>query len=709
MFEALKFSGKNNLPILLQAENSECGLACLAMISHYYGDNSEISFFRNGVESVNRGSDLGTLMKVARQHQMIGRAIRCEIDELHLFKDPVILHWNHNHYVVLKECSRKSVVVHDPAIGVRKLNLEEFSHHFTGVALELTPDADFKPEKNQERPGFADFMQGIRGFVPVLCQLLILAGVLQFITLLTPFYTQLVMDEVLVKGDVDLLLVLALGFALLTLIGVFTNTIRGWTKIYLTSQLSFEFSARLFKHLIFLPVYYFRKRHMGDIVSRFHSLNPVQEFITSSVITIILDGIMAAMTIVIVFIYSPVMATLVVGTLIVELLLQLSFYSPTKMRVNEQLVAEAKVDSNFMETIRTISSIKRYNKEEHSISVWQNNFCNSINAGIKVERLHLFLGALSSTISGISGIAIIYLGATQVLSEQMTIGMLFAFIAYKNHLQSAVNSLVGEFVNYLMLSLHFDRLSDIKMHALESDKGPMRTLSGTIQVRSLSFRYSEDAAPVIQDLNLTIGQGEQLAICGPSGSGKSTLINLMQADLTSTEGEICYDNLSARIVGIRSIRENCASVMHGDQLSSGSIKSNITFGSHSVDWADLEAASTLAGIHQDILALPMAYESLVGEMSSGLSAGQVQRILIARALYKKPKILFLDEGTAHLDKKAASTIMANIRSANITCIFITHQRTLLKSADIVLSIGNGKHRLNRIRRNTMTIVGSLES
>ena len=663
------------------------------MLSGYFGHQVDLQVFREHCNFGLRGASLSAIMRAAASHGFSCRAIRCEPAELHTFVQPVVLHWDFSHFVVLKKCSRNQVTIHDPAVGTRNITYEELSRHFTGVVLELTPNNDFKPRNTAIPLGIRDFLKNIHGIVPVLGQIFVLAFVLQLIALLSPFYTQLVVDEVLVKRDVDLLLILAFGFGFLIFISVMTQAVRGWASIYLTSQLSFQFGASLFHHLIHLPVTFFQKRHMGDIVSRFASLAPIQDFITGSAITVLLDGIMAISTLIVVFVYSPLLASVVLIAIMLDLVSQLIFFSPIKARANEQLVAEALLDSNFMETIRSIATIKRYGIEIHRINDWQNRLSETINAGINIGRLELGLSIAGGLITGISSITVIYLGAHEVLAGTMSIGMLFAFIAYKTQLQTALTSLVNELMTYLMLSLHFLRLSDIKLHPAEVCKLPTRRLSGAIELKSVSFRYDTDSPWIIRNLHLPVKPGHLVAIYGPSGSGKSTLLKIMQSGLTLEQGELYFDNQVLNVVGVRSVQANTASVMQEDQLFSGSIKTNITLGDNVIDWPRLENAAENAGIHQDIMNLPMAYESPAGEMGTCLSSGQVQRVLIARAFYRQPRILFLDEGTAHLDGPSAMKTMNTIRAMNITCVFVTHNKAHLALADTIVLIKNGQHRV----------------
>ncbi len=688
LLRTLHLGGRRQLPIVLQAEYSECGLACLAMVAAYHGQQESLLHLRERFQTSQHGVNLHHLMMMARRFCLTSRALRCEIDEICKLELPVIIHWDFNHFVVVARASRTSITIHDPALGQRKYSLAAAARHFTGIALELTPDAQFKATDSAAKLSLRQFLGNLPGMVPILAQILFLSVILQFVALASPFYMQLVVDDVLVKQDVDLLILLATGFLAITLISLITQAIRGWTNIYLTNQLSLKFGSRLFHRLLSLKGDYFMKRHLGDVVSRFASLRPVQEFLTSSAITVLLDSVMALSTLTMILIYSPLLAGVVVLALLLYLVSQMAFYLPTRNRSHEQITANAKLDSNFMESIRSISAIKRFGAEQQRESEWQNRFNEVINANIRLSWLSLARDILNNGISGISQILVIFLGAKQVLSGQMSIGMLYAFMAYRSHLVSAATSLVNELIRFLMLSLHLERLSDIQLAAADTPP-PMQAapaISGRIRLDGVGFRHTDDQPWILQQIKLDIQPADRLCILGPSGCGKSTLLNVMQNLLPASRGEIYIDELPLSGAGSSALRTHSASVMQGEALLSGSILSNIAFNDPEFDYERVESAARLAMIHDDIMTMAMGYESLIGDMGTILSAGQQSRVLIARALYHRPKILFLDECTAHLDEATEAQVMQSIIDLEITCIFVTHNTRLTRHATAVLHL-----------------------
>jgi ATP-binding cassette subfamily B protein RaxB len=681
------------LPVVLQAEAAECGLACLAMIAAYHGDRSDLQTLRQRFGATLQGWSLRRLLQVAEALGLSGRALRIDVDELRALACPAVLHWDFDHFVVLKSVQRRHATIHNPAVGERRLPLDEVARHLTGVAVELTPTPALVRTEPQQRLPLWQFWRGTAGLERSVAQLLLLSTLIQLFALAAPSYMQIVVDDVLVKQDVDILHVLALGFLLLALIQVATKAVRGHASLYLTNQLSFSIGVRLTFHLLRLPLDYFRGRHLGDVLSRLRSLHPIQDFLSGGVVAAVIDGGMAITTLVVMFIYSPTLAAIALGAFALSGVLRAALFQPLQRRTHEHIVASACLDSNLMETIRALQGIKLFGKETERGQTWQNLFVESINTGARVGRFNIGFDAANGLLLGIESVLLVFVGAQQVLSGVLTIGMLYAVIAYRTHFANAMNSLIAQSAEYLMLRLHLERIADIVLTEAEpglttesSFRAPVR---GALRLEAVSFRWPGDDAALIQALDLDIGSGERVAIVGPSGVGKSTLLKLMLGLLRPTAGRISCDGMPLDTLGAASYRAGIAAVLQDDVLLSGSIRDNVSFFDLQYCPAKLERAARLACIHDDVSRLPMGYDSRIGDMGSLLSAGQQQRLLLARALYREPAILFLDEGTSHLDADTAASVMRSIAALGITCIFTTHDDAIAALADRVLILGSG--------------------
>lgn len=678
--------------MILQSEAAECGLACVAMVANYYGHQLDLTTLRNRYSVSLKGTNLQQLMLLANQLALASRALKLEVDELAKLQKPCILHWEMNHFVVLTKVGRNSVTILDPAIGERKVAMAEVDKAFTGVALELTPTTEFKKVDERVQLGLTAFWNKAKGIIPALIKLFVLSLILQVFALASPYYTQLVVDEVLVSHDQPLLVVLALGFGLLMMIQIVVGVLRSWIALHLGTMLSMQMVTNLFRHLLHLPAAYFEKRHMGDITSRFGSLSAVQSLLTTSLVEGLLDGIMVVIVFAMMYLYSPQLSLIVVLVVIMYALLRWAFFWPMRQLTEESIVAGAKEQSVFMESIRGYQALKLFGQETQRLNLWQNRHAEAVNKGYRLAKWGIGAGVSNQILFGIEGILIVYLAAQEVMAGAMTVGMLFAFMAYKAQFTSRMSSLIGLVVQIKMTKLHLERLADIALTEKEDTGGlnGSRILSGNLSVKDLSFRYASNEPLLFNGLTLEVNAGENIAIIGPSGCGKTTLLKLLLGLLSAESGKIEVDGVDIKQLGLRNYRSQIAAVMQDDQLLSGTLAENISFFDPEASLEQIYTAAQLAGIHQDILAMPMGYNSLVGDMSSSLSGGQKQRLLLARALYRQPKILFLDEATSHLDVQLEHYVNQAVQQLKMTRIIIAHRPETILSAERILLLQQGQ-------------------
>lgn len=686
----LDFTGSKRVPIVLQSEISECGLACLAMVSSFYGHIVNLTTLRNGYNFDNGVMELRQLIDASNKLDLSTRALKCDLDEMSKLRLPCILHWNLDHYVVLTKISNGKYHINDPSVGKLVVTKKKLSDSFTGIVLELTPNCDFKKEDNRVTMKLEQLWGKITGLKRSLLSLFALSMVIQVMALLAPYYMQWVVDSVLISNDQSFLLALAIGFMLLKLIQIAVSSFRSWFLVRLNSTLSIQMGANLFNHLVRLPISYFESRHVGDVVSRFGSLGTIRELITTGLVEGIIDGIMSIMVLIMMYIYSPILTSVVMSFLVTFFFVQYLFFNPNRTLEEEYIVSEAKEDSFFLESIRGIQTLKLFNQETNRLNSWLNKYADVMNIGIRQSKLSIIESAIVGILFGIESIIVIYLGAKIVMKGDMTVGMLLAFIAYKGYFISSMSSFVGKWISFKMMAIHLDRLSDITLESKEIS-GNLNVESscptrGHIKVVNLGFKYSNKSDWVFRNISFDLLAGESLAITGESGCGKSTLMKVILGLLKPTEGKVYLDGVDIEQLRLSDYRKKVCAVMQNDTLLSGTLAENITMFDPEIDSENLINSCDKACILDAINRLPLQFNTLVGDMGNVFSGGQLQRIYLARALYQKPIVLCLDESTSHLDHGCEKKINYNLKEINVTNIVIAHRIETIKSADRVISL-----------------------
>mgnify|MGYP003945663525 CR=1 FL=1 len=687
---ALQFGWSRSLPMMLQTEAAECGVACLAMVAGYHGHDVDLAGLRQRFSTSLKGVTLARVMAMAAQLGFACRPLKLDMDDLSQLKTPCLLHWDLNHFVVLKRVGKHCIVIHDPARGVRKLGWKEVSGHFTGVALELAPSADFAPVRERQAVSMRALTGRMRGLVPALAQILLLALALEVFSLAAPFYLQWVLDQVMVSADHDLLTLLGLGFIGIAVFSALVTAARSWAVTWLGATLNVQWASNLFGHLMQLPLDWFEKRHVGDVVSRFGSIQTIQRTLTTQFIGSLLDGLMSLVTLVVMAFYSIGLTALVVGLFLTYGLIRRAFFNPLRRANEEQIVYAARQQSELLESIRGAMPIKLANKQGERLARYANATVSTANRDIGIQRLGIAFTLSNQLMFGIGRVAMIWIAATLALKNAFSAGMLIAFIAYADQFTSRAAGLIDKWVDFRMLKLHAERVADIALTAPEKMagtawNGPVPEAS--VELCNVSFRYAEGEPWILKDCNLRIESGESVAIVGPSGCGKSTLAKIVLGLLDPTEGEVRFGGVDIRKLGLDNYRQWIGAVMQDDQLFAGSIADNISFFDPEATAVEVETAARLAAVHEDIAAMPMGYQGLVGDMGSSLSGGQKQRVILARALYRRPRLLVLDEATSHLDVERERLVNAAVQRLRITRIVIAHRPETVAAAGKVIRLG----------------------
>jgi ATP-binding cassette, subfamily B, bacterial CvaB/MchF/RaxB len=682
---------RGRLPIIQQSQMAECGLACLAMVARYHGHDLDLPSLRRRFPASIKGLSLARMIEVAERLGFEARPLKLELDALAGLRIPCILHWNLNHFVVLKRVSRRRVEIHDPDRGQVIMSLEQASEHFTGVALELSPASNFQPITERRRFSLRQLIGRVHGLYRAMGLVLILALALEVFTLVMPLAMQLVIDQVLVSADADFLTLIGIGFLVVVGMQALTTAMRGWVLATLSASLNAQWVTNLFGHLLKLPMAYFESRHIGGVMSRLGSLTSIQQTLTSSFIEALLNGLTVIFVLAVMLLYSVQLTLLVIVGLGLYLAIRALAYRHLHKLSEEVLVFTARQQTQIIETVRGMQAIKLANKQAERRGRVSNATVEMANRQAALQRYQSNFNALNQLIFGGLRIVLIWVGASLVLAGDWTIGVLVVFLAYSQMFMGRAGALVDCLVEFKLLALHGERIADIALESPEAHQvgryiGPEP--SADLELRKLGFRYGDDESWVLRELDLRIEAGESVAIVGPSGCGKTTLARLMLGLLEPDEGSIFMGGVDIRNLGLSAYRDYLAAVMQDDDLFAGSLADNIAFFDPQATITDIERAARLACIHDDITAMPMGYETLVGDMGAALSGGQMQRVLVARALFRRPRILLLDEATSHLDTACERQVSRAISGLNMTRIIIAHRPETIASADRVIELGS---------------------
>lgn len=681
-------------PVVLQTETSECGLACLAMLLAHFGTTTDLATLRNRHGAMPQGMTVIDLTRAAADEQLSTRALRLDVHEVRELKLPCILHWDMSHFVVLTEVRAHRAVILDPAFGERQVDVAEFSQRFTGVAIEVWPSSQFEPRQEAQAVSLRKLIGRVTGLWTTLWRVLAVSLGLEALGLLSPLFMQWIVDHVVVSRDLQLLTTLGIGFLLVLLLEQFFTVIRSWLVLRVGTQLRVQWRSNVLAHLVRLPLDYFARRHLGDVMSRYESIDNIQQVLTTTFVEVVLDGLMVTLTLGLMLLYSPTLTLVALVSVLLYTAVRVAWYGPLRAAAAERLVRSAVESTHLLETVRGMRTIRLFARHAERLSAWQSLMVADVNAQLRIQKLNIFYRVVRRTLSGSFALLLLWLGARDVVAGQLSVGMLLAFIAYRGQFDTRFTELVDKYFDLRMLGLDAQRLADIVLTPQEADRGAAapRADAGppTIEFRDVYFRYAPGTPDVLAGLNLRIEAGRSVAIAGPSGCGKTTLVNLLLGVYTPQRGQILIDGAPLERVGLAAWRARIGTVMQDDALFAGSIADNISFFDPQIERARVERCARLAAVHDDIAAMPMGYETLVGDMGSSLSGGQRQRVLLARALYRLPSVLVLDEATSHLDVQREAQVGQAIARMRLTRVVVAHRPQTLALVDRVVELSEGR-------------------
>jgi ATP-binding cassette subfamily B protein len=686
---------RERVPVLLQSDATECGAACLAMILSYFGRQTPVAACRARCGVGRDGLTARVVADAGRQFGLRVRALSLEPSDLPQVPLPAIAHWQFNHFIVVERWSPDGVDIVDPAFGRRRLTAAEFDLGFTGVLLTLEPGVDFE-RRASAGPAWLGYLASaarLPDVAPGLLQIVIASAILQLLGLTLPFLTEMLVDDILPLRDADLLLVVGVGLAIIFAAQVITGYLRAAVLLYLRARLDTRLMLGFFEHVLALPYAFFQQRTTGDLIGRLTSNMVIRETLTSQTMSVALDGLLVVLYLALLLLRDWQLGALALGIGLLQGLVLVVTARPMHRLTQSDLVADAESRGYLVEAIKGISTLKASGTEHRALEHWSGLFFEQLNLSMRRGQLEAVVDTVLATLRTVAPLLLLWFGAHRVIDGALSLGEMLGLNALAVAFLTPLASLVASGRQLQLVKAHLDRLTDVLEAETEQDSQAARTvppLAGRIEVRDVSFRYHPNAPLSLREVSLTVEPGQKVALVGRTGSGKSTLAMLLLGLYRPTAGAILIDGMPLESLEYRSLRSRFGLVLQESFLFRGSIRQNIGFAAPDLPLDRIVEAARLATLDDDVEAMPMGYETLVGEGGAGLSGGQRQRLALARALAQRPSILLLDEATSALDVLTESIVDRHLSDLSCTRIVIAHRLSTIRNADLILVLDGGQ-------------------
>lgn len=680
------------IPYYQQLEVSDCGAACLAMALAFHGRSVSPEEVRRATKTSRGGVNAVSLVEAARSYGMEARGVRVEPDALPYLTRGSILHWEFNHFVVFDRVRRGGVEVLDPAVGRIRVPLDRFSKSFTGVAIDLRPSASFATSSGRAR-GSWRYVKPLLKQSRLLTKVLVTSGLIQLFALATPILMGVVVDRVVPFGDRSLLFVVAAGLAAMVAFHMFSTFVRGHLLLAVRAYLDHALSSSFIEHLVKLPYQFFLQRSTGDLMSRLNSNVTVREILTGGTISAALDGLLVTGYLILIFAQSASMGAVVLVLATLQIAIPIATHKSIQRLMAENLQAQARSQGYLAQMVTGMETLKAVGAESRAVAQWSNLFVDEINASVARGRLNTVIETLTTALRVASPVVVLVVGTLGVLSGDLTLGTMLALSALATGFLMPLSNLVITGLQLQVLGSYMERINDVldaSPEQVPSEVEPAGRLTGRISLADVSFRYAEGDPDVVKDVSLEIEPGQTIGIVGRSGSGKTTLAHLILGLYPPSEGRVLYDGRDLRTLEAGSLRGQLGIVPQNSFLFGTSIRANIALTKPDATLEEIEHAARLACIHDDIAAMPLAYDTVLADGGGSLSGGQRQRIALARALVHEPAVLLLDEATSSLDAVTETKIYENLERLSATRIVIAHRISTIARSDVIVVMEEGR-------------------
>lgn len=693
------FKNKNKMNTIIQEEISECGLACLTMILNYYGKKYSLNYMRDNHYSSINGFNFIDILNIAKKEELIALPFNIEKEDFKDLKTPCIAHLNENHFVIIKEIKKNKVIIFDPLLGKVKYTISDFFDVFSFNVIEFEKEEGFKESKGDEEElkkynNVFNFVKNVDGFWKNTFRILIISFSLEFFILVSPFFYKLIIDNIIIENNKDMLIPVGISFLFISVFKSLSEWFRKNMILFLSNNLEKNIKYGLIYKLLKLPVSFFQKRGINNVISKINSFEDIKDKLTKGIIHSIMDSYTVIATGLFMLYISPSLFSIVI--LFIALISIFKYLNTIKLK--EKL--KNKVESIYNEdlfitnTLKNIETTKAHGDEDFIFKKWYSFYVKYSNENTNIEKSKININTIEDLLINFQRIIVIWLGSTFVINSQISFGFLVVFFAYQIIFSQQLLNLISNIIDLKLLNIHLENFNEIKQQKEEDNKiGNIDyNINGDIELKNIFFKYEDNAEYIFKDFSAIIKHGESVLIRGNSGSGKSTLLKIISGLLPIESGEILINGFNIKEIGLNNYRKNISFIFQNEQiLTDGSIADNITNFKSNYNTENVIESAKKSCIHNYINTLNMSYDTKINEISNTLSGGQIQRILIAKSLYRNPCVLFMDEGLNFLNKELKNKIIDNISNEKITKIYVIEDSYIEDKVDKVIYLNNEEY------------------